>query len=296
MKLGRGLLISILLFILYFSGSAAALKNPVNATAVAVGPGGEETSGDLGITLLEVGAETIGIEKEDLGIAGAGEEETGNVETEFKVEKGEKSVPDDAETGGVTFGDGITGRVPDSTAGKREIVIVGSKLRGEQGKATDQDHDKWIDILSLTSERGFETILKKDVETEDDLEEYAVAVVASDENIEKVSIGEAGVSMSYRYPAKLLWLLDVNYTMTTTVDMQGRVKVQRPWWLMFSKNNAGDISGELESALTPMGGDGQLANLDLQNAMQKQQQILQTLSNMQKARHDTAMNSIRNMK
>lgn len=38
------------------------------------------------------------------------------------------------------------------------------------------------------------------------------------------------------------------------------------------------------------------ARIELQEAQQKQQQTLQTISNMQKAKHDAAMASIRNMK
>lgn len=44
------------------------------------------------------------------------------------------------------------------------------------------------------------------------------------------------------------------------------------------------------------GEDGQLANVDLQNSLQRQQQAVQMMSSMQKAAHDVAMNSIRNMK
>lgn len=42
--------------------------------------------------------------------------------------------------------------------------------------------------------------------------------------------------------------------------------------------------------------DTQLSNIDLQNSLQKQQQTLQTISNVSKALHDTAMGVIRNMK
>ena len=308
----RVALISILLFILYFSGSAAAVENPVNTRAVAVSPGGVKTSGDPGIALLEVGAETAGIEPEDLvideregfseeaapaqnesrdiehediGVTAAGEEETGNVETEFKVEKGERSTGDDG-PGGVVFGDGIKGERPsaESEEGARYKVEVRGwdpvkKTSAAQYKQTDLDF-----ILSRASRNVGE------------LEEYTKALAQSDPNIENIEITESTVAMGYKYPAKLLWLVDVNYTMTTTVDTLGRVKVQRPWWIMFSKNNAGDISGALESALATLGGDGQLANIDLQSAMQKQQQILQTMSSMQKASHDAAMATIRNIK
>jgi hypothetical protein len=41
--------------------------------------------------------------------------------------------------------------------------------------------------------------------------------------------------------------------------------------------------------------DAQLANLDLQNLLQKQQQTLQLLSNITKLQQDTAMAIIRNL-
>ena len=51
----------------------------------------------------------------------------------------------------------------------------------------------------------------------------------------------------------------------------------------------------LEEKLSSIGEDAQLANIDLQNQLQKQQQTLQTMSNVSKMLHDTAMNVIRNM-
>jgi len=49
----------------------------------------------------------------------------------------------------------------------------------------------------------------------------------------------------------------------------------------------------MEVALATVGEDAQLANIDLQNQLQKQQQTLQTLSNVSKMLHDTAMAIIR---
>lgn len=48
-----------------------------------------------------------------------------------------------------------------------------------------------------------------------------------------------------------------------------------------------------EEALQTIGDDAQLANIDLQNALQRQQQTLQTISNLSKALHDAAMAVIR---
>lgn len=50
---------------------------------------------------------------------------------------------------------------------------------------------------------------------------------------------------------------------------------------------------EIENKLNSIGDDAQLVNIDLQNAMQKQQQLLQTLSNISKMLHDSATAIIR---
>lgn len=49
----------------------------------------------------------------------------------------------------------------------------------------------------------------------------------------------------------------------------------------------------LEEKLSTVGDDAQLANIDLQNALQRQQETLQKMSDVSKALHDTAMSIIR---
>ena len=48
-----------------------------------------------------------------------------------------------------------------------------------------------------------------------------------------------------------------------------------------------------EKELQTLGDDAQLANVNLQNILQKQQQLLQMMSNISKMLHDTAMAVIR---
>jgi hypothetical protein len=54
-----------------------------------------------------------------------------------------------------------------------------------------------------------------------------------------------------------------------------------------------DAVVDLEGALNAVGDDAQLANVDLQNILQKQQQTLQMMSNISKMLHDTAAAVIR---
>ena len=51
----------------------------------------------------------------------------------------------------------------------------------------------------------------------------------------------------------------------------------------------------LETRMGLIGDDAQLANIDLQNVLQQQQQALQTMSNVSRSLHETAMAIIRNM-
>lgn len=57
-----------------------------------------------------------------------------------------------------------------------------------------------------------------------------------------------------------------------------------------------DVLAEWEERLNTIGDDAQLANLDLQNILQKIQQTLQMMSNISKSSHDTMMAIIRNLK
>jgi hypothetical protein len=61
-------------------------------------------------------------------------------------------------------------------------------------------------------------------------------------------------------------------------------------------NSLAQLDNEIarwEEKLNSIGDDAQLANIDLQNILQKQQQVLQMLSNISKITHDTAMEIIR---
>ena len=56
-----------------------------------------------------------------------------------------------------------------------------------------------------------------------------------------------------------------------------------------------DVLREMEEKLNTVGDDAQLANVDLQNILQKQQQTLQMMSNISKMLYDTAASVIRKL-
>ncbi len=84
-----------------------------------------------------------------------------------------------------------------------------------------------------------------------------------------------------------------------------RIKIEDlPKDMKISKNDMRKITGGtdlgtylegLEDQLNPVGDDAQLGNIDMQNALQKQQQTIQMMSNISKVLHDTSMSVIRKM-
>ena len=71
-------------------------------------------------------------------------------------------------------------------------------------------------------------------------------------------------------------------------ELKARLKRNRE-----SLNDVKKELGKWEESLSSIGDDAQLANIELQNRLQKQQQTLQTMSNVSKMLHDTAMAIIR---
>lgn len=239
--------------------------------------------------------ETTGIEHENIGIADPDPENAG-VDVFIKMEDIDGESQDGDPDRPV-----ITGNVPN------DQPEVGDEVLVAQEHDTADGHKDEIDILSWNAATNGGTatikgkkilendrpvnpaILQKDVETPEELIEFAEATVAADRNIEEVTITFEEIKVSYSYPAKLFGFINVDYTAETHVDETGRVKVKFPWWLALSK----DTSSELEHEMQTVGEDAQLANIDLQNKLQKQQQTLQTISNVAKMQHDTAMAVIR---
>jgi len=84
-----------------------------------------------------------------------------------------------------------------------------------------------------------------------------------------------------------------------------RIKIEDlPKDMKISKNDMRKITGGayigtylegLEDQLNTVGDDAQLGNIDMQNALQKQQQTIQMMSNISKLLHDTSMSVIRKM-
>jgi hypothetical protein len=193
-------------------------------------------------------------ESSDSGLSG------GNVETEFKVGKGEKA-----------------------PSKPKEIVVVGSKVRGWDPK----NKETIIGVAPSTASL---------VTDSDDLVLFAAKVVEEDELVEEVNFTYTKIEYDYKEQGTLFWIIPVDLTLRASVDIDGdeigRIKVKFPWW-SFMAGRKTVRPHDFQTALEKARDAGEFTVSHLENAEQKVAQQLQTTSNVMKAAHDTAMAVIR---
>jgi len=157
----------------------------------------------------------------------------------------------------------------------KEIVVVGSKVR-----ASEASFDVFFDI-----DTGV-------VEDEDDLALHAAVLAQNDENVEEVSIQTEMISLSYKMPVRLFGIIPATMTQVAQVkadpEATDRVQVRLPWWHVLSAVEV--TKEEYEEALREEIVQYDESDLEF---LQRQQQTLQTISNVSKMLHDTAMAVIR---
>jgi len=169
----------------------------------------------------------------------------------------------------------------------------------------DPEPDRWSDALKagINVEALVQAVLRESyLQTTEDLRRYAEKVRYFNQVKKQVreelrrarqhlsAYGEASSQDEIEPWQK------VRFASTLTEDEHGCVQVQT--------HDAGEATSvkelecyieRLELELLSLGDDAQLANVDLQNVLQKQQQALQMLSNISKMSHDNAMAIIRKM-
>lgn len=188
------------------------------------------------------------------------------------------------------------------TAHATELKRIGAMIA--QGRPTAEIQSRWSSLISNMRSEGATVDVNALIqmatkqayaETNKDLQFYAEKVRYY--NDLKVSIREElnetrlrlsaskGVELTAVARQKVYALKPASYK--RLVVRQGRP--------MSSKADYAAYIRKLEGVLASVGDDAQLANIDMQNMLQKQQQTVQMMSNISKMLHDTAMSVIRKM-
>lgn len=125
-----------------------------------------------------------------------------------------------------------------------------------------------------------------------DLENFARGVLLNDKNMKSATISEEEVEVEYKQPAKFLGMFPATINSNILVSGDTKVKVKFPWYKIFfyipEEISEASIETDVQASL-----EGQVG---IENAIQKQAQVFQTVSNVLKTKHDTAKNSVGNIR
>ena len=164
------------------------------------------------------------------------------------------------------------GESKETILGKWKAMLVGA-------------NDRNLDVNSLVQSVMREAYLQQT----DDLKKYKDKVQYFNETKKKIR-DEQDKARKAKFTSGSSPLLKINIT------------AEKGTSTIISPQNAGIVKTEqerqdylryLQAKLNAVGDDAQLANVDLQNVMQKQQQLLDMISNIGKLLNDTAMETIR---
>lgn len=231
--------------------------------------------------------------------------------------KGESTESDGVEP------DEIDAPAPESSAKKpKEIVVVGSKVRGdnvpqlirdtgEESAAPDSFFDIWIDLgedrntapdsfFDIFTDLGEDRNAAPDSffdifvdVSEEDLHLQAVSIAQTDENVEEVKVLEDRVRVDLKEEVRLFGIIPIRTTKTIVVDTtdpgsDSRVKVQFPWWHVFTTGGgdpealAEEIEAELDDTIPTADTDDRPTEEVAFYYNKIQAQTLQTISNVSK--------------
>ncbi len=96
-----------------------------------------------------------------------------------------------------------------------------------------------------------------ELKSDQDLENFAKGVIASDENVDAVSSTETDVEVKYRLPAKFLGIFSSHFESTAETSFSDKtshepteVKVKFPWYRMFFSLDSQAQSDIIENAIS----------------------------------------------
>jgi len=193
------------------------------------------------------------------------------------------------------------------TSKPKEIVVVGSKVRGknvpqllredsEEKGTPDSFFDIWVEAMTEEGASAPDSFFDIFVDiTDEDLQLHAVSVAQSNKAIKEIKLTDEEVRVDYFEEVKLFGLIPVETTKTITVNTNAaeqisRVKVRMPWWHIFAVKNTKleVLTEDIETALNkdiPAKDDRPTEEVAFYfNKISAQ--TLQTISNVSKAQQE----------
>ncbi|OGG79973.1 hypothetical protein A3A39_01155 [Candidatus Kaiserbacteria bacterium RIFCSPLOWO2_01_FULL_54_13] len=220
---------------------------------------------------------SVGIEHEDIGAIGG----------ENEVKKTDKASPQIMQATSKGTDDKEDGEITQTNQSDMDF------LRGNAVSAYAVEVRGW----DPKQKQEFLATVKAhtQVQSGQDLENFAKGVLLKDENIEEVSADKGTVTVKYQANGKLLGFIPISFTETVELETKGEaagsVKVKFPWFafLVTTDVSAGDLEEELAK--------GQEKWLHVESwSFPALAEAFNTLTIVLKTKHDTVKNSINNIR
>lgn len=113
---------------------------------------------------------------------------------------------------------------------------------------TDGDDDEIVIRRSDLDDSGVTVVEPTTVTTAGEFEAYARSVMASDENVTKVSASADEVSVWYKENGRFLGFIPVTVSTRATVHADGEVEVDRPWYnFLTTTGDEADIEADIST-------------------------------------------------
>lgn len=194
------------------------------------------------------------------------------VEYNWKVEEGEKFQgiePDEIDAANDALGGGGL---------KGGISVAAGDVNG----LTEEERQEFLATVKSHAE----------VKSGQDLENFAKGVLLNDAAVDDIAVDEEGVSISYKARGKLFGIIPITFTETVMVNPIGVVKVRFPWFsfLVNEDVEVGDIETDISLSNRELTGTGEVWDFSAYA------RTINIISNILKTKHDTAKNSISNVR
>ena len=183
----------------------------------------------------------------------------------------------------------------------------GSSDRTINPGSGDPDFDLLIEVGAGVEVRGWDPKKKEEiishpenVNTADDLKIYAEATLLNDPVLKGIKIRENFIEVGSREQGKFLWLIPVEmdtkievYFNPKEYDLDKNVKVKFPWWSFLVRKSApaASLEADLDAQMV-----SKIESFTIKQSIRSHAEALSLVSSVLKTRHDTAKNSVGNIR
>ena len=154
------------------------------------------------------------------------------------------------------------------------------------------------------SERLLPTVNKKtaakvevrgwDPSKKEEISQRVETEVEDNVEVSGVVVAEDQVSVDDSVPAKLFGFIPITMNMNVSADAQGTVKVRFPWFRFLATTDFADTQSDMDHVF--QNNQTNLEFLRTKDSVQAQLEVVATISNVLKTKHDTVKNSIGNVR